>query len=171
MNFTSRRNKTGSITLTPVIRVRADGKKVTDVPLSEVYGTSSSSTATGNLNGDDHARAPCHSPGITVSAFIAPETDDMEDMTPMSSHLEAKLATVNAWQSLRNDLAVCAHELASPAVRECVVCATATSEIVKCDDCGPAYFVCGSCAISDHRHRPLHTMFMWKVRIFALLYT
>jgi len=107
---------------------------------------------------------------LTGHSNESPVPDD-EDETPdkRSRYNATKSIQMAEWNRLRNGLLTAAFCHASPQTSMCHLCDSDCSNIICCNDCGPMYFVCQSCAEQDHIWRPLHKLQIWTVSITLLI--
>lgn len=88
--------------------------------------------------------------------------DDDSDDESMTKYQQAKLNEMAKWTSVRDGMLEAAMSEACPSVTSCVLCHS-DNAFVRCQDCGPMYFVCCQCAEHDHQYRQFHTMEIFKV--------
>lgn len=136
-------------------RHRANGQTVV-MPLSKL------------LNGPQSGGATATQPQNTSNSDI-PVSDllDHDHGTPVqhtSAYYASKAAELAQWEKLRPALLQSAFDRSAP-TSTCLMCESVCTNIVMCDDCGPAYSLCPTCAEADHKLRPLHSLTIWRVSI------
>ena len=76
---------------------------------------------------------------------------------------------IGAWQNERPGIITSLLERQAPICNVCSMCKKACESVVRCSQCSSTYVACLSCALQDHKLRPLHQLEMWNVCLLKYL--
>lgn len=94
-----------------------------------------------------------------------PSAPDDKQRPRENYYYRYKQKELSAWQDQRQSIVQTLFEREAPLLPSslCCNCNQLCVEQTKCEDCGPLYVSCKSCAAADHVFRPFHRLRIWKV--------
>ena len=117
-----------------------------------------------NSNKPDFVELSASTESSSLPSNISVQTIQEENVpSSQNTYYDKKQKEIFAWQEFRELAVQCLFERQAPTSRVCMICKAVCNSPVRCLQCSSTYTTCVSCALNDHKLRPLHKLEIWSV--------